>query len=72
MHKAWLFAEDRPGHSSFPDMIVFDRKLAAEMTGNNAHEAMRVAELKYPDYAWEVVKVPSHNFFVVEGTKKEK
>jgi len=68
--KAWLFAEGHARQSSFPDMIVFDRKQAAEMIENNAHEVIRGAERDYPDYTWKMVKVPSGNLFVVEGTKK--
>ena len=70
--KAWLFAEGHARQSSFPDMIVFERKLATGMIENNAHEAKRAAERDYPDYTWEMVKVPSSNVFVVEGTKKNK
>ena len=68
--KAWLFAGDHARQTSFPDMIVFDRKQASEMREYNAHEVMRGAERDYPDYTWEMVKVPSRDLFVVEGTKK--
>ena len=53
-------------------MIVFDRKQATEMLENNAHKVMRGAERDHPDYTWEMVKVPSSNSFVVEGTKKQR
>jgi hypothetical protein len=68
--KAWLFAGDQARQTSFPAMIVFDRKQASEIKECNAQEVMRGAERDYPAYTWEMVKVPSRNLFVVEGTKK--
>jgi hypothetical protein len=67
--KAWLHAQDQGKPVVFGYQIVFSRNEAAEMKENNAHEVMRGAERGYPDYVWEMVKVPG-NLFVVEGTKK--
>jgi len=66
--KAWLHAEDSAKQSAFQFQIVSNRKQAAEMTENNAHEVMRGAEREYPEYAWEMIKIPGGNVLVVEGT----
>jgi hypothetical protein len=69
--KAWLNAEDHGSPTAGGFQLVFDRKAAAEMKENSAHEIMRAAERAYPDYSWEIVRIPSSNFFVVEGTQKK-
>jgi len=68
--KAWMFAEDAATPVGFPIKIVYRREEAAELAENNAHEVMRAAETNFPDYNWEMVKVPNRNAFVVEGNKK--
>ena len=70
MAKAWLNAPYHGENIAGEFQIVFDRSLAAEMSNGNAQQIMRAAEKGYRDYLWEVL--PSGNFFIVEGTRKQK
>ncbi len=70
--KAWLYPEGLAKKSAFGYEMVFDRRKAAELTENNAHEVMRAAERDYPKYSWASVKIQDgRNLYVVEGTKKQ-
>ena len=69
--KAWVRSENRAESIAGEYKIVFSRSDAIEMKENNAHELMRHAENTHPEYAWEMVKIPSSGLFIVEGTKKK-
>ena len=69
--KAWLHAEGHAVVSLFPFQIVFRQEQAASLNERNAHEVMRGAESCYPEYTWEVIKIPDgQGTFIVEGTQK--
>ena len=69
--KSWLHVADRGNAITGEFRLVFDPNQAVEMTENNAHELMRRAQVVAPEYTWEMVRIPSSNLFVVEGTRKK-
>jgi hypothetical protein len=69
MAKAWLFADNQGKDIEGGWQIVSSRAEAAPMTNGNAHNIMRHAEKRYPNYRWKLIGI-GNNLFIVEGTEK--
>jgi hypothetical protein len=68
MAKSWLNVPYDGEYIAGEYQIVCERNQASEMSNANAQQMMRVAQVAYNDYAWEMV--PAGGSFIVEGTKK--